>query len=108
MKGGDREEVAYNADGSVVTSTYKAGKLASVHTKYVDGTAVLVEYLEDGSTRTTEYDANGNVVGADTGSGIWLWIIIAVVVIAVAGGVVIVIYLNKIKKKNEDENTDEA
>jgi hypothetical protein len=58
-----REEIVYNADGTVVTTTYaKGGKLASVHTKNADGTAVLVEYLEGGAICTTKYDADGKII----------------------------------------------
>ena len=114
MKGGDREEVVYNVDGSVVTSIYVANKLASVKTVNADGTAVLEEYLEDGSVRVTKYDKDGNVTEVTIdGKPVEdekdnnLWIIIAIAAVAIVGVAVLVIVLVKIKKRNAKENAEE-
>ena len=109
-KSGNREEVVYNADGSVVTATYVANKLTSKKTVNADGTAVLEEYLENGSVRVTKYDKDGNVIEV-TIDGVLveeakdnnLWIIIVIAAVAVAGVAALVIVLVKIKKRNVKE-----
>jgi hypothetical protein len=112
-KGGDSEEVVYNADGSVVTTVYTAKKLTSVKTVNADGTAVLEEYLEDGSIRVTRYDKDGNVLEVTINGQLVeeennnLWIIIVIAAVAVIGAAALVIVLVKIKKRNGKESTNE-
>ena len=111
LKGGVREETVYNADGTVVTSFYTGNKLTGVKTVNTDGTAVLEEYLENGSVRVTKYDANGNVTEVTVdGKPIEgekennnFWIIIAISAAALIAVAVLVIVLVKIKKKNAAE-----
>ncbi|MBE6941831.1 MAG: hypothetical protein E7455_06105 [Ruminococcaceae bacterium] len=111
-KGGSREETVYNADGSSVTSIYTANKLTGLKTVNADGTAVLEEYLENGSVRVTKYDASGNVTEV-TVDGVLVveeepddntWIIIVIVAVAVVAVAVLVIVLVKIKKRNAKES----
>ena len=95
-----------------MTSFYTSNKLTSKKTVNADGTAVLEEYLEDGSIRTTKYDKDGNVlevtidgvpVVEEKTDNSWLWIVIAVSAVAVVGVTVLVIVLVKIKKRNATE-----
>ncbi len=116
-KGGDREETVYNADGSSVTSIYTANKLTGLKTVNADGTAILEEYLENGSVRVTKYDKDGNVIEV-TVDGVlvveeetdstWLWIVIAIGAVVIAGVAVLVVVLVKVKKRNAKANAEES